>query len=213
MKIIIQDKMARSIFSTLVAVFGVLLLIFGIALGNSNMSSPNLEKYKQPVWESRVNAGDLADWIIQGRRTFHLIAFRANEDVQYKGQIKTSNVLDPKKLDDLSWLRSRFPDVTVPMIVYGEDNEESIMIASKMRYYGYNARMLEGGFNAFFDDYLQPIYFPQNASPEMRKKLLKAEARYRYFSGKDDNLGRKKKFGTAEVKKIPRKASLSVEGC
>ncbi len=209
----ISEQKARSTLAIFVGIFAVILLFFGFAKGKGKILNPSLEKYRQVAYDTRVPASDLAQWIVQGRRTFFLVGFRNNADIQFKGMIRTSDHVDKEKINDLGWIRSRFPKVKVPMIVYGENQEESIEFAAKMRYYGYNVRMLDGGFNQFYDQYLMPYTLPVNASAKDLQQAKVREAWQLFFSGHDKNLGQKKTVTTAPVQKGGKKAGAAVEGC
>ncbi len=215
MKIIFSEKQARFAVSV-IAILGAMLLGFtGMIFGNKPIVKPDLRDIRIQVWQDRVKNEDLIQWIIVGKRTFIITGFRTLEDIQKKGRIKTSDCVEKKNLQDIKWLRSRFPNLQIPMIVYGENAQDSLEVATLLRYYGYDAKMLEGGYDKFVQDVLKPVKIPAGVSPEKRKELELKQAYYKYFSNKDPSLGEKKVVEACSILQgAPKKGpTISVEGC
>lgn len=214
MEIIYDEKQSKFDFSVIGLVLGFLLLIMGLVFGNEPMVKPNVREHRDKVWNNRVSPEQVAQWIEKGRASFLLVGCCDIEGTKSKGRIKGAHVFSKEKvLNNIRWVRSRFPNINVPMVVYGKDQESSLDAATCLSFYGYDVRMMEGGFNAFKQKFMTPVDIPDNVSAEKRKQLELRQARYRYFSGKDDNLGEKKelKVGGPKIKK--RKVQITVEGC
>ena len=210
---IIDTKVNKTLFVS--AVFlGVLLGFFGLLFGNDAIPEPNLLEYKVQVEKEKVSTCRLAKWIEEGRRSFFLVGFRHPEDFKSKTRIKTSSCVDESRLNDIKWLRMRFPNLKMPLIVFGENSAKSMYAAAKMRYFGYNAYMLEGGYNKFVRDF---ITMPEKTSKFCIDKNINfslRKAKYLYFSGTDKNLGKRKKSNCDTVPKgLKKRISFSVEGC
>lgn len=164
---------------------GVLLSVFSIASGNNPIVSPDLKTYSEKLIQNQVPGDQLAEWLIEGKRDFLVVGFRSQSAC--KDQRKVTKVLkcyDVIKLESSQWIRKQFKNLRMPMIVYGNETEDGIQAASLLAYHGYKTRVLNGGFNQFEKEFLQPE-FADIDTVDATDAQIKQLAVYRYFTGDD----------------------------
>ena len=96
-----------------------------------------------------------------------------------------------RNLNDLKWVRVQFPNLGIPLIVFSETAMDSMKAASLLRYYGYDAYMLDGGFRKFRNEYMSPVNLAAAKTPGEKNKLEKKKIFYQFLKGKDPLLGKK----------------------
>ena len=200
-------------------VWSVLLLVAAFVLvffGNMYKKHQQLLQYVLPEHKTILRDGTvtnqtLLNWIITGKKDFALVGFHTG-DKCFVGDItsrfpKTHGI---SKLSDEKWLKSRYPHLDNPMVVFGKNGEESLTYAAVMQKYGYNAFLLEHGFQGFVQEIIMPgkeayMYDDDDdddwddddddwdddddytsVTSESREQLL-----YQYFSENDPNIGKK----------------------
>ncbi len=182
--IIISDTQARFAMTVGSIFLGIILLVFGYIAGNQPVIQADLRAAKEFVWENKIKNEKLADWIISGKRGFFLIGFRNEKDCVLQRERTKFFVCFPQdKLEDIRWLRAQFPNLLVPMVIYGKNANESFEIAARLRYFGYNARMLEDGFDGFDKLYLMPVQLKGDEDVTLKEKIIRKQRLYQFFTG------------------------------
>ncbi len=121
-------------------------------------------------------------------------------------------------LNNLKWVRTEFPNLGVPLIVFSETAMDSMKVAALLRYYGYDAYMLDGGFRKFRSRYMTPVDFSGPKSAAEMKKLKKRIILYQFLKGKDDRIGKKALYdistgGGRGIRSTGENKSSEEEGC
>jgi rhodanese-related sulfurtransferase len=169
--------------------FGILLAIIGVASGNAPLIHPGLNGARADVKQDGISNEQLAEWILSGREDFYLVGFHEAETSRLTQQ--PSPIFKYYELNDLKnpfWLRRFFPNLRVPLVVYGEDGSKSLEVAAWLKHYGYKVHHLEGGYRDFANQYIQPVDTTTATSPEKLKELQQKQLLYWYFSGNDPNI-------------------------
>jgi hypothetical protein len=164
---------------------GIMLSLFGIASGDNPIIKPDLKAYSESLQQNQVSGEQLVEWVVQGKRDFIVAGFgTANECNQQKKITKEFKCYDVQNLDDARWIRKRFKNFSMPLIIYGNSSDEGLQAAARLAHYGYNTRVLEGGFADFNSQYLQPDYAGMDIY-ELDEEQLQQLSIYRYFTGDD----------------------------
>ncbi len=164
---------------------GLLLSVFGMTNGNKPILEPDFTKYSADLLQNQITGEKLAEWIIQGKQDFVIAGFRTHTEC--KEQMETTPVFkcyDVENLQDTRWIRKRFKNFNMPMIVYGSQSEDGLQAAAFLAHLGYKVRHLAGGFEGFEDRFLQPAAADGDLAEtdEVQRRQL---AFYRYFTGDD----------------------------
>ncbi len=89
----------------------------------------------------------------------------------------------------------------MPLIVYGSETSDGLETAARLMHFGYNVRFLEGGFNNFADQILNPDLKTIDMA-EADYQQLEQLALFRFFSGDDPMLkqkGQKWEMASADI--------------
>ena len=177
----ISDTQARFGITIGSLFLGALLAVFSFLSGNKPIIEADLRNSKEYVWENKIYVDDLADWLVKGKRDFLLIGFREQKDcILQREKTRFFSCYPIDQYKNIAWLRKKFPNLLFPMVVYGQNSEVSFDIAVQLRYYGFNYRMLDGGFNLFDKTYLQPARLIDRNN----ENLVKQAKLYEFFTGK-----------------------------
>ncbi|MBT4527470.1 MAG: hypothetical protein HOC24_13040 [Deltaproteobacteria bacterium] len=135
--------------------FGLLLVILAYFNGNSVAVKPDYRDHRSFVFEKRIRFSELYNAMVNGKRNFSIIGFRTPKEcmrlIKFNRFFKCFN---KEKLLDIKWIRKQFPNLKSPLVIFGADKDDSFNFAVKMRYYGFNSRMLDGGIDDYLYDYL-----------------------------------------------------------
>ncbi|MBU2643968.1 hypothetical protein KKI24_04620 [bacterium] len=187
---------------------GLLLAAFSIASGSNPLVQPDLTVYQQQLQRNPVTSEQLAGWMAEGKRDFEVAGFLdAQACTDQKKMIHLLKCYDRSNLGDVAWIRKTFDNLQMPVIVYGSQSDDGLEAAAQLRHYGYDVRYLDGGFNGFAANILNPGLSgdDQAVQPE-----IKAMA---YFLAGNDPLLKKKgqKWLLAGVKNIVEEEEEEVE--
>jgi rhodanese-related sulfurtransferase len=143
---------------------GLLLVIIAYFNGNNVAVKPDYRKHRAFVYERRIGYSELYDSMVTGNRNFSVIGFRTpKECIQQLRFSRFLKCFDKEKLQDMKWIRNHFPNLKSPLVIFGTNKKDSFNFAVKMRYYGFNSRMLDGGIEEYLYDFLGfPIPFLKN---------------------------------------------------
>ncbi|MBT4527472.1 MAG: hypothetical protein HOC24_13050 [Deltaproteobacteria bacterium] len=177
----ISDTQARFAITVGSLLLGILLALLSFLSGNKPIIEADLRASKDYIWENKIYVDDLASWLVKGKRDFLLIGFRNQKDcILQQEKTRFFSCYPIENYKDISWLRKKYPNLLIPMVVYGQNTDESFDIAVQLRYYGYNTRMLEGGFNRFDSEYLQA----SKLIDKTNNNTIKRMRLYEFFTGK-----------------------------
>jgi len=173
---------------------GLLLTACGDNDRMTHQQARSIEQVAQIVarQDDRVQAEDLARWIIEGRKDFVLIDVRPAADYD-KGHIENAQnlvvteLVTPEKLEALPRDRK--------VIVYSQGSELAGQAVVLLRLAGYDASLLLGGYNFWTQHVLNPEISPTLADGEF-PRVPEQQAIACYFVGGDK---------TAQAPPAPRK--------
>ena len=170
-------------------------------MGNNPLIQPDLREAKETVWRNQIDSHTLAEWILSGRNDFLMMGFRRGEHCLITTEknrffecFKLENVKNP------FWLRRHFPNLKVPMVVYNSDGIGSLEVGALLQYYGYDVKLLTGGYKDFIDNYITPVKIAKNMSSEQKQEMERKQLLYWYFSGKDPHISTKSYGGSSLYK-------------
>ena len=187
--IIISETQTRLGITVGCLFLGFVLAIIGLISGNEPLINPDLRDAREVAWKSKISSQTLSEWILSGRRDFHMVGFREEETCLITDH--RNRFFECYQLEDLKnpfWLRRHFPNLKVAMVVYSADGAKSLDVSSWLHFYGYKVHMLEGGYQDFVQKYVVPVDVSAAKNEEERKQLQKRQLIYWYFSGKDPNI-------------------------
>jgi hypothetical protein len=129
--------------------------------------------------EQRVDAAELANWIIEGRKDFMLVDIRSPEayaDAHIEGasNVPITELVSAEYLETL-------PDER-RIIVYSDGSENAAAAAALLRVAGYDAALLAGGYNFWNQRVLNPD-IPDTAAADEALQVAKQRAIACYFIG------------------------------
>ncbi len=185
--ILLTDTQSRLAITVGSVFLGTILLAFALISGNDTVVPPDLRASEEFVVNHKISNETLTKWILEGKRNFSLVGFRSeSECLLQSGVTRHLKCYDIEKIDDLFWIRKQFPHLKMPMVVYGSNGRKSFYAAVRMRYYGYDARMLVDGFEGYFSEYLAPPIRPNRREADQAadsdRKYGRRLAVYRYLT-------------------------------
>ncbi|NQU64639.1 MAG: hypothetical protein HQ517_10205 [SAR324 cluster bacterium] len=201
-----QNHAIPRIFIIVTVSIGLLLSAFSLASGNNPLIQPDLSTYQEQLQKNPVTADQLASWMVEGRRDFQLIGFLDKDKcAEQKKTTTLLNCYDVEKSTDLDWIRKKFRNIEMPIIVYGGQSQDGLVAAANLKHFGYTVRYLAGGFDRFANQHLNPDLKDIDLANADRRQLEKLSV-LRFFTG-DDPLVKKKgqkwmmasADGTAEI--------------
>jgi len=173
---------------------GMLALILGslgVIFGNNRVVKPDLKEYQEYVWENKVSNEKMMDIVFKGDRSFRLTGFFFGDCILKREQNRHFKCFNARNLENLKWVRTQFPNLGVPLIVFSETAMDSMKAAALLRYYGYDAYMLDGGFRKFRSQYMSIVNLSAAKNPAEKKELERKKMLYQFLTGKDDRPGKK----------------------
>jgi rhodanese-related sulfurtransferase len=133
--------------------------------GKSPLGAGNFDQVAQAVArrDDRVSAADLAGWIIQGKRDFVLIDLRPANDfasghIDGARNVAVPELLSPQQMKTLPKDRK--------VVVYSQGSETAAQAVVLLRLAGYDADLLQGGYNFWTQHVLNPASQPSQADEE-----------------------------------------------
>jgi len=197
----ISETQSRFGLSTAAGLLAVILAVMGIVFGNEPAIDPDLSSIREYIWSQKITNDFLVKKLVAGDASFRIAGFYFSDKCVLKTEKnRFFKCNDGRKLNDLTWIRKEFHDLKVPLIIFSSNAKESLMAASMMMYYGYDAHMLEDGYLGFKKEYLTPVIIPPGASVAERKRLEKKALLYKFLTYDDENIGKK-----AVIMKAPAK--------
>ncbi len=164
---------------------GIILFLFGIAAGNNPIVTPDLESYNESLRRNPVSVEQLVEWKLQGKRDFRVVGFRSAAECKEQRKLTDEfKCYDAEDLNDASRIRRRFKNLSMPLVVFGNDTAESLSAAARLTHYGYKARILDGGFAEFESRYLQSDFIDMDIY-ELDEDQMQQLSVYRYLTGSD----------------------------
>jgi hypothetical protein len=167
----------------------VIRMTIGILLGGAltacgdggGTDTAQLTRVAQAVarQEQRVDAAELANWIIEGRKDFMLVDIRPPEayaDAHIEGAVNVP-ITELVTADYLG----NIPDDR-RIIVYSRGSENAAAAATLLRVAGYDAALLAGGYNSWNQQVLNPD-IPDSATADETPQTARQRAIACYFIG------------------------------
>lgn len=186
-----EDHSIPRFFVISIVALGLLLSAFSIASGNNPLLKRDTAVYKQNLQNSTVTVDQLANWMVEGKRDFILAGFREKDECTAQKKITPLfNCHDIQNLKDREWIRKTYRSIDMPIIVYGSQTADGLEAAAQLVYLGYNVRLLEGGFNHFADQILNPDLKDIDVADADSQELEKLAVLY-FFTGDDPILKEK----------------------
>ena len=162
-----------------------LLLGAGPGQGAGGIGDPNLQAQAfmtlvQAIVrnEDRVEADELATWIVEGKEDFVLVDIRAESEFSV-GHIKTARHIPIAELVTTETLKTLPEDRKV--VLYSNGSEYAAKAVTMLRLAGIDAHLLLGGYNFWNKHILNPD-LSQNADEEVLE-VQKRHALSCYFRG------------------------------
>ncbi len=117
--------------------------------------------------EDRVSAEELARWIIQGKKDFVLIDVRPANDyasahIDGARNLSVPELLSPEQMKTLPKDRK--------VIVYSQGSETAAQSVVLLRLAGYDADLLQGGYNFWNQHVLNPVIQADEEAPSAAEK-------------------------------------------
>ena len=103
--------------------------------------------------DDHIGVEELAEWLIEDRKDFLLIDVRAADDFQ-KGQIGNAKNVPLAELVTSESLEELPTDRRI--VVYSNSSENAAKAAVMLRLAGFDAHLVTGGFNAWYQRILNP---------------------------------------------------------
>jgi len=187
----ISETQSRFALSVMGGMLALILGSLGIIFGNDRVVKPDLKEYQEYVWENKVSREKMMDVVIKGDRSFRLTGFFFGDCILRREKNRHFICFNARNLNDLKWVRTQFPNLGIPLIVFSETAMDSMKAAALLRYYGYDAYMLDGGFRKFRSRYMTPVDFSTAKNPAEKKELERKKILYQFLTGKDDRVAKK----------------------
>jgi len=169
-----NNKMPR-FFIIISAALGLLLAAFSIASGSNPLIQPDWASIQQQLKTNPVSSEQLAGWMVEGKRDFRVAGFRSTDECKDQKKMSTTfKCYDSQKIKDSFWVRKTFKNMNMPLIVFGNQTEDSLSAAAQLKHLGYDVRYLEEGFNGFSSRFLNP-----------NQEIAQNDSSIRYITGND----------------------------
>ena len=103
--------------------------------------------------DDRVDVEELAEWLIEARKDFHLIDVRSREDYE-NGRIADAENIPLAQLVDDATLSQLPTDRKI--VLYSNGSENAAKASVMLRLAGFDAHLVTGGYNAWHQRILNP---------------------------------------------------------
>lgn len=167
--------------------------------------------------EDQIDPATLSEWIIEGRRDYHLIDIRSAEEFG-QGHIKGAENIPLKDLLKKNTLEDLPEDKL--LVLYSNGNSHAAQAWLVIKTAGFDSYMLEGGFNFWNKVIMNPKAPTANAAGEISDdEILRYKTRLsvkNYFGGDSTAVSDQAATTQQPKKKIvrrPKKKKKKLKGC
>lgn len=208
----------KKLFGRNAYVFAAVLLVAGAAVAALSLRGEPKRKLHFGVSQSAqtVTPGELARWIIEGRRDFAVIDMREPADFA-KGHVKDAVSCGHCHEDAAEGRKAvqetMFVDLSKKLVLYTANGDETVelpkLLAKNPRLY-----TLKGGYEGWKRDVLAPVTFGGETDREQVYAKQKQEAVRAFFAGERTDSSRPAQLPVTPIKRQSTHAPAGAhEGC
>lgn len=196
------------VFGAGLAVAGVIVLV-GALRGEPRYE---LKASVQLAASQRVLPGELADWIVSGRRDFALIDMRSSEAFakdHIRGAVNCGSCHASK---DEGRMTESFVDLSKKLVIYSDGDSESIQLP-KILTKNQQLYRLAGGYDGWKSEVLAPVSFNDVSDEAELDAAKKRDAVRAYMAGERATAPVEAKLPVKPIKRSGAHAMAASEGC
>ena len=200
--------------------FALVVFASGITVAALSAKGPPPRRLRYEVEAGAhraVTPGELARWMIEGRRDFTVIDLRSPPEFE-KRHIRSAVNCGHCHVNRDEGRRAvesgNFVDLSKKLVVYTETGTERVELPSFLAR-NPNLLLLKGGFHGWEQAILSPVSFEGITDDEQRAEALRREAIRAFFAGERAGSGNTADLPVAPIKRedAHRPAATAREGC
>lgn len=169
-----------------VIAFVVVSLVGGIAVAGLSLrkEAPRRVKLDESAVARRVLPGELAQWIIEGRRDFTVIDLRKTEafEAAHVRDAVHCGSCHENKAEGRKAAQEHFIDLSKKLVLYTDTGKETVELP-KIIARNPHLHVLDGGWAGWQKEVLAPVTFGGETDPAQIEDKRKREAIRAFFAG------------------------------